>query len=92
MVRLAGNEDRAAQLADLVLQVFGVRDVPRVHAFRLTQNTGGARHFVGGCGDHARGVVVLFGEFAELLIEVLHCFSRVVGAVARPGRDPGAGR
>jgi hypothetical protein len=60
--------DRTAQLADLVLQVFGVRDVPGVRAFRLTQNTGGASHFVGGCGDHACGVVVLFGEFAELRV------------------------
>jgi hypothetical protein len=60
--------DRTAQLADLVLQVFGVRDVPGVRAFRLTQNTGGAGYFVGGCGDHACGVVVLFGQFAELLV------------------------
>jgi hypothetical protein len=68
MVRLSGSEDRAAQRADLVLQVFSVRDAPGVRAFRLPQNTGGAGHLVGGCGDRARGVVVLLGEFAELLV------------------------
>jgi hypothetical protein len=68
MVRLAGSEDHTAQLADLVLQVVGVRDVPGVRAFCLPQDTGGASHFVGGGGDHACGVVVLFGQFAELLV------------------------
>jgi hypothetical protein len=68
MVRLAGREDRTAQHADLVLQVFGVRDAPGVRAFRLSQNTGGTGHLVGGCGDRARGVVVLLGQFAKLLV------------------------
>jgi hypothetical protein len=68
MVRLAGCEDRAAQRADLGMQVVKVRDASGVRAFRLPQNTGGTGHLVGGCGDRARGVVVLLGQFAELLV------------------------
>jgi hypothetical protein len=68
MVRLTGCEDRTAQRADLALQVVKVRDAPGVRAFRLPQDTGGTGHLVGGCGDRARGVVVLLGEFAKLLV------------------------
>jgi len=68
MVRLTGCEDRTAKRADLGMQVVKVRDASGVRAFRLPQNTGGTGHLVGGCGHRARGVVVLLGEFAQLLV------------------------